>query len=593
MLYSCNIMILLLIICYNLIISLLVYVLTMPSITAKKIKGHTYYYARQSKRINGKPKIVWQKYLGRAEDVLAAFDHQPKPQEILVYEFGVIAALYDIACQLNLVHHIDQHVPKRGASVSVGTYLLIAILNRCVAPCSKNSIADWYASTILPRLLGVDASQLTSQRFWDNMDRIPRTAMVQIERDIVSHMVRHFNIDVHQLLFDATNFFTYIDSFNQRSTLAQRGHSKEGRKSLRIVGLALLAACDHHVPILHRTYPGNQHDSPTFRSLVDALVARFNDLAEDQDIEVTLVFDKGNNCADNLAAVQDSPYHVIGSLVPTHHPDLLAVPTRRFKPLDELEGVSVWRTTKTVYGIEHTIVVVRNRNLQDAQTATLLREIAKRRRRLQQLQLRLRRWQQGIIRQGRPPTLASIRRQVNECLKARHMNDLFQVTVEAGDNNIPSLRYRFDRQAWNRLQNTLLGKNLIFTDRSDWSDADIVRGYRAQHHVERAFRDLKDARHIAIRPQYHWTDQKIEVHVLCCVLALMLQTLLYRQIARQGQTLSCHQLLDELARIKELGVVYPATQKQSAPQIQMTLSSMSETQQMLYQTLHLEQYRAS
>ena len=165
--------------------------------------------------------------------------------------------------------------------------------------------------------------------------------------------------------------------------------------------------------------------------------------------------------------------------------------------------------------------------------------------------------------------------------------------MEAGDNNIPSLRYRFDRQAWNRLQNTLLGKNLIFTDRADWSDTDIVRGYRAQHHVERAFRDLKDARHIAIRPQYHWTDQKIEVHVFCCVLALMLQTLLYRQIARQGQTLSCHQLLDELARIKELGVVYPATQKQSAPQIQMMLSSMSETQQMLYQTLHLEQYRAS
>ena len=97
MLYSYNIMILLLIICYNLIISLLLYVLTMPSITAKKIKGHTYYYARQSKRINGKPKIVWQKYLGRAEDVLAAFDHQPKPQEILVHEFGVIAALYDIA----------------------------------------------------------------------------------------------------------------------------------------------------------------------------------------------------------------------------------------------------------------------------------------------------------------------------------------------------------------------------------------------------------------------------------------------------------------------------------------------------------------
>ena len=576
---------------YNAFINNLMYDITMPSITAKKIKGNTYYYARQSKRINGKPKIVWQKYLGRAEDIIAAHDAQPAPKEVLIHELGASAALLDTAIQLNLADIIDRHVPKRTQSVSVGTYLLIATLNRCVEPCSKNAIAQWFDTTILPRALGVESSQLTSQRFWDNMDRIGPDALRNIERDLVCHMVRHFKVDVSQLLFDATNFFTFIDSFNERSSLAQRGHSKEGRKAQRIVGLALLAAADHHVPVLHHTYPGNQPDSPTFRSLVDALVARFHDLNTQHDSNVTLVFDKGNNCEDNIAAVYDSPYHMIGSLVPTQHADLLAVPARRFKPLAEIEGVSVWRTTKQLYGEQYTVVVAKNKNLERTQTATLLREIAKRRQKLKDIQWQLRRWQKGIITKGRRPTLAGTQRKVDECLKARHMKELFEVSVEPGAEDIPKLKYRFNRSAWRRLQRTLLGKNLIFTDRTEWTDAQIVHGYRAQHHVERAFRDMKDVRHIAIRPQYHWTDQKVEVHVFICVMALMLQTLLYRHLVSHGQTISSHQMFDELAGIKEVGVVYPSARKQSAPKIQMTLSSMSDTQKTLYELLQLERYR--
>src|SRR3989304_2091251 len=76
-----------------------------------------------------------------------------------------------------------------------------------------------------------------------------------------------------RLLFDGTNFFPFLDTFNDRSTLAQRGKSKQGRASLRIVGLALLVSADFHVPLLHRTYPGNQHDAPTFSSLVQGMVA--------------------------------------------------------------------------------------------------------------------------------------------------------------------------------------------------------------------------------------------------------------------------------------------------------------------------------
>lgn len=567
----------------------------MASLIKKTIRGKPYYYARESQRVNGKPKIVWQKYLGRAEDIIAALERldAPKPTAALVREFGAVVALYDLAQRLQLVEQIDRHVPKRGDGPSVGTYLLVAVLNRCVAPCSKASIAAWFEHTVLTRLLEIAPRQLTSQRFWDNMDRVSRPAIEAIERDIVTQMVRAFAVDRRRVLFDATNFFTFIDSFNARATLAQRGHSKEGRKALRIVGLALLVSADGHLPLLHRTYPGNRADAPTFQSLTAALIARYRAIARGVE-HVTLVFDKGNNSKDNLEILAASPYHFIGSLVPTQHPELLAVPDTRLRSLeaDGLPGVSVYRTTLEVFGAQRTVLVTYNVKLFLAQTQTLLREIAKRQQRLRELQHQLRRRQRGQVHGGRAPTVEGVTKKVQGWLKARHMTELFQVEVKDCDG-LPRLRYRFDHRAWQRLQRTLLGKTLLFTDNDDWSDAEIVRGYRAQHHIERAFRQIKDPHHIALRPQHHWTDQKIEVHVFCCVLALLLCSLLQRELGRRGIACSATELLDQLGQIREVGVLYPPKGKEPTASLQMTLSQLSEAQRALYDALDLQRYRAA
>ena len=567
----------------------------MASLVKKRIRGHTYYYARESQRIDGKPKIVWQKYLGRAQDIIDTLTgdgaEPPAPQQAFLSDFAALAALYDLAQRLRLVETIDHHVPKRGRGPSVGSYLLVVALNRCVAPCSKAGIAEWFEATALRRLLGLEPRQLTSQRFWDNMDRVSRDHLVAIERDLAEQLVREFDLDLQRVLFDATNFFTFIDTFNTRNTLAQRGKSKQGRAALRIVGLALLVSADFHVPLLHRTYPGNRPDAPTFASLTDELVARYRQITEGAE-HVTLVFDKGNNSKDNLEAVAGSPYHFVGSLVPTQHPELLAIPARRFHSLadDDLPSVRAHRTRRKVFGVERTVLVTYNDNLFVAQSRTLLREIAKRQQRLRELQHKLRRYRSGTVR-GRPPTLAATKKKVDGWLKARHMRELFQVDI-GQDSKLPTLSYRFDARAWARLQRELLGKTLLFTDNDDWSDAEIVRGYRSQHHVETAFRTMKDPHHISLRPQHHWTDQKIEVHVFTCVLALMLCSLLRRELSRAGIDRSIPHLLNTLGQIREVGVVFPPRANKLTPKLQMTLSAMNSEQQTLYQALDLDRYRA-
>lgn len=568
----------------------------MASITKKIIRGRPYYYARECQRVNGKPKIIWQKYLGRLEDIVAAVSAPPPlpptvtdRSEGWTVELGGVGALYDLCQRLDLQGVIDRHVPKRTRGPSVGTYLLVATLNRCLAPCSKAAIGDWYAATALHRLLAITPAQLSSQRFWDNMDRVDEAAIRDIEAELTSRAVQAFGLDLRRMLFDATNFFTFIDTFNERSSLAQRGKSKEGRAALRIVGVALLVTADFHVPLLHTTYAGNRPDAPTFASLTDELVARCRALAHEVE-HVTVVFDKGNNSQENLAAVDRAPFHFVGSLVPSQHAELVATDRTRLVSLADqgLPGVRAWRTRQQVFGQARTVLVVFNQNLFDAQQRTVQREIATRRQRLDELAASLQAVRAHPPR-GRRPTAASVRAKVDGWLKAQHMRQLFTVKVAERDG-LPDLTYAFNELAWTTLQDTVLGTTLLFTDNDDWSDAEIIRAYRAQHHVEAAFREMKDPHHIALRPQHHWTDQKIRVHVLTCVLALLLLSLLQRELHRHGIELSIARMLTLLGGIKEVVIATPAAQPGAAPSLHIALSRMSAEQRQLFEVLQLKRF---
>ena len=123
---------------------------------------------------------------------------RPEPAQVAIYEFGASAAVWDMAQAIDLLATMDRHVPKRGSQgPSVGQYILIAALNRCMAPCSKAQIADWYQKTALRRLLPLSNGQLTSQRFWDNMERVGAKQIVAIERDLARAIVSRFGLDLH------------------------------------------------------------------------------------------------------------------------------------------------------------------------------------------------------------------------------------------------------------------------------------------------------------------------------------------------------------------------------------------------------------
>lgn len=565
----------------------------MPSLTPKVIDGHTYYYARYCQRVNGKPKIVRQVYLGKIEDLVVAAEqsHQPpQPLETEVAAFGDVAALFDIAQRLDLVPLLDSILPaKRRQGLSSGQYLLLAAINRAVSPTSKLQFADWYRQTALTRLLPADPAWLSSQNFWNHMDLITPEHVLEFEKQMARRLADRFQIDLRALAYDGTNFFSYINTRNP-AELPQRGHNKQKRGDLRQVSLGLLVSTDFHIPLFHKVYAGNLNDSTEFRSITEELSAHYRQLADSCD-HITLVFDKGNNSQEAFQTLRSTPFHFVGSLVPSQHSDLLAIPPSQFHALTTagLEGVEAYRAQKKVFGQPRTIVVTFNRNLYDGQLQGITASLGKAQRKLSDLQTQLQRRREGKVKGGKAPTLDSVRKQTHSICSAQFVEKILKVEIHQDSTGL-QLTFGTDQDALDRLCQVQLGKTILFTDNADWPDDQIVLAYRSQYHIEDAFKQMKNPHFLGWSPMFHWTDSKIQVHAFYCVLALLLTSLLQRELAGKGEPLSINHMLEELGGVRETLVIYPRRQGQRQFPTAVCLTHMTPLQQRLFSLLDLHRY---
>ena len=559
----------------------------MAYLVGKKQKGKTYYYLTESARVDGKPRIVSQQYLGSAEEIAQRLsDAGPgEPDRSRHLAFGDLAAVWGVLERLRVVPIIDEVVGDRraDAGASVGTYLALATLNRVVAPCSKLAFAEWWDTTAGERVAGhLSGGSLDHRRFWDAMDAISVEHLVEIERRITERVVEHYEVDCSGLALDMTNFATFIDSANDRAPIAQRGHAKQKRNDLRLVGLGLVVSTDGAVPLVSHSYAGNHHDSVEFPAVVHELVARFSAMGQDKEA-LTVVFDAGQNSLDNLTLVDGTPLHFVGSLPPSEHLDLMAVPKGRFKRVnpERFEGLRAFETKKVVFGRERRVVVTFSQNFFDKQSAGFEQTLAKARRQLAEVAKRLAR---GKTRKSADQVQA----EVEKILSPRWVNRVVSVTLFGEKPSELSLTWRTDQRAKAALADELFGKRVIFTDREEWSTEEVVAAYRSQSEAEGDFRQMKDRHVVSFSPMFHWTDQKIHVHVFYCVLALTVARLMRRESERAGLPMSVQALLSSLGRIEETVLLYQG--ERGRPRARRMLTEMDATQTRLYELFALERY---
>jgi len=567
----------------------------MERLEAKKVNGHTYYYYSKWARVEGRCRRVWQKYLGRLKDIVQAVEGGgPTPAYAEVFQWGLPQALWNECQRAEVIGHVDRQCPKRRQGLSTGEYLTIAALNRAISPESKRSMWEWFSQTVLLRHLPeATADRLASQQFWNHMDRISEESCRAIWKNVVRGVFARERVSLESICYDGTNFYTFIDTFNTHCDLPRRGKNKQGRANLRQVNYALFCTEDGPLPLFYDVYEGNRHDAKQFPHMLQRFHGFLKEVTGRKGPfpETTVVFDKGNNSRENFALVDELLLKYVGSMKLDEHKELAQIGNddARFVPCQSarLEGTKAFRVRKKVYGKERTVVVTYNQKLFDAQWQTVQNDLAKAQEELSALCERLEDRRTGLVRGGQAPSKASVEKQCREALKRQHMKRLIRYSVEVDPQDLPRLTYELDAKALERLANTYLGKNLLVTDRDEWTEERIILAYRSQFLIEGVFKEMKDRRIGSWWPLHHWTDSKILVHALYCTVATLLRGLLLRRVRRAGIDLSMKRLLRELGGIREVVNVYPRQRGKRAARHQAVLTRTNELQARLLALLEL------
>jgi transposase len=555
-------------------------------IEKRRADGRVYYYLVESARVDGKPRIVSQQYLGSAAEIAEKLAGGPAtaPVRSQHKRFGDLAAVWSVMERIGVVEVIDRIVARRAdAAASVGTYLALATANRVVDPCSKLGFADWWAATAGPRWVKLPAAATDHRRFWEAMDRLTETHLATIETELGRRIVAEYGLDLSGLVLDMTNFATYIDSGNDKAPIAQRGKAKQKRVDLRLVGLGLVVTRDGGIPLLSHAYPGDRPDATQFPLMIEQLTTRFAHLAGNVE-DLTLVYDAGQNSTTNHDQIEAAGIGFVGSLPPSDHPDLLAIPRTRYRAVDadRFPGLTHVDTTVTALGVTRRAVLTHSKTLHAAQSRGFDQTLAKTQQRLSVLADKLAR---GKTRRPRTAVEADI----TTICKPRWVTDVLTTTLTGEHPTDLRLSFTIDTTARKALETRLFGKRILFTNRDTWPAAEVVAAYRSQSGVEAGFRQLKDPHAVSFSPMHHWTDQKIRVHTFYTVLALTIAHLMRRTAEHAGLHLSVRELLGELSGIGETVLLYHDGGK-GRPRAQRLLTDMNPTQHQLAELFGIHHY---
>ena len=548
----------------------------MASLQAYSSHGIQYYRIVESFRNQGKPSIRVLAHLGRVDEILRRHQqHAEVPVKVSSVSAGAVTALFGLARELDVAGLINNALSGGGevqvrAGLTVGESLVADMIARACAPRSKRAFADWATTTYLPELMKFAAADLTSQHFWDQMNVMPLEKLPEIERALVCKVVRTEQLQLRALAYDTTNFYTHIASTNPRAELPQRGHNKQGRHDLRQMGLALVVDQVTQLPLAHVLYEGARSDMKTFADFLKPVRKHLLELTGQPD-QLTLVFDAGSSSRQNLEGMQ----HYVTAVRPSSHLALLEEAAAKLSEVPLARGGSAraWRTSRTIAGSKREVVVVFSPKLHAGQLRGLHQTLAKSWREFEQMGSFLR------------TNAEAAKRKLEKLRKRQYLRSLFCYRIDREGTGPIRVCAWSDWLEYQRLNKRYFGLRVLITDRAEWTTAQIIEAYRGQSKVEAAFRDLKDPRMLATRPQFHWTDHKLHVHAFVCVMAYLLVTLLHRR-AQQKAAFDGgpRRLLAELAELRCCRLI-DMTGRKGRPRVRSQLEETGDALRALAQTL--------
>ncbi len=471
---------------------------------------------------------------------------------------GDVGALVWVAEQLDLVKLVDQACEVRGPSdgPTVGEMILAVAVQRACEPAAKRHLAA-FLDSCLPRVSCLPASAFTGQAFHRLAAQVTDEQLEKAQIEIARAAVRNFELAVDVLAFDTTNFDTHIASTTP-GELARRGHAKSKRTDLRVVGLAALVSETGHVPLLHRTYPGNGSDQAVLGECLAAL-GKLHDALNEAEQPTrpacrTLVRDGGSWSEQLELDLDTEGYYTLISLPLSHNASQVALEhAARRGAMKRLGGklgdMRAARLRAQVADLDRTLVVAESQELLRGQKRGIAVALRKAKVELGKLE---RRAASGRIQRE------ALEGRVRKALQREHLSEFVIATV-TNRGRRPSLHWHVDAAKRRLLERTRLGRRVLCTDHHAWSTGRIVHAFRGQWNVEELFRRAKKGGVVPWGPSHQWADSSLRLHTFATVIGLALVSLAHLALGTRGSARSMMKALSEVkatlvrVRTKERG----------------------------------------
>lgn len=435
---------------------------------------------------------------------------------------------------------LDVHYAKVGAdrgAVSLAGTVFAMVANRLLAPSSKRHLIEWLAEdVVVPD--GVTVPSL--DQCYRALDAVA-AAKPTTETHLYARLTDLTNLDLRLVCYDLTS--TYFEGERRPSErFASRafGYSRDHRGDRPQVVLGLLCTSDG-VPIAHHVFSGDTADVSTLPGVLDDLQRRF------AVGNVCVVADRGLISQDNLAALDQHGFtHVLATKL---HRDPTCVAALSASAAADANWVPVPAARSaacevTVDGKRCIVVASVERWSRDRLKTIEL--VAKTEAEFLALEAR--------VRAGHLKDEKAIARAAQRILDRSPVARMFDVEIGPG-----RFMCHYDEPA-HAYEELLAGRYVLTTSLTaqEASTAQVVVAYRQLLGVEHRFRVLKDF--LALRPVFHWTEQRVRGHIGVCVIAAVIEALITGQLAAHDvrdpdlgdQHLSARRCLDALQRVRHV-----------------------------------------
>lgn len=463
---------------------------------------------------------------------------------------GLVAALVD---EIGLVELTDELLaPHPLNHISPGQVVKAMILNGLgFVSAPLYLFSEFFEGKPVEHLLGagITAAHLNDDRLGRVLDQLFEYGTTLFFLKVAMQAARRFGVSIAQCHLDSTSFALDGEYTSETGTEAAseaetpqaieicRGYSRDHRPELKQFLVNLICSADGGIPVWFKVGSGNETDSQSFAGLMRAF-------AEQWETPALMVADAAFYSEPNLQQVGSLPWL---SRVPVTLKAAQVLVDSALDSLSEracdLEGYRLWEQRQTYGGVEQRWILVESPHRTESED--WLKPLEKQEKGLKRS---LRQLCSQVFACKPDATDALLRFQ--DSLTGYTLTQVALVSVAAKRptgrpkrsqaSDPPALGYQwqatlertaeYEAQCQQRHRRFILATNIL--DDDAYPAQRLLREYKAQQHVERGFRFLKDPLFFT-SSVFVKKPQRVEALALMMALTLLVYSLGQRKLRAQ------------------------------------------------------------